>query len=82
MRFTELTEKKWVGMLDRIARPVISNLAAGTLKRNMPFESRSESPGRLEASRLEAFGRTVCGLGPWLSLGPDDTRKAGCAQNI
>ena len=65
--------EKWVGMLDRIARPVISNLAAGTLKRNMPFESRSDSPGRLEASRLEAFGRTVCGLGPWLSLGPDDT---------
>ena len=65
--------EKWVGMLDRIARPVISNLAAGTLKRNMPFESRSDSPGRLEASRLEAFGRTICGLGPWLSLGPDDT---------
>ena len=65
--------EKWVGMLDRIARPVIRNLAAGTLKRNMPFESRSDSPGRLEASRLEAFGRTVCGLGPWLSLGPDDT---------
>ena len=38
--------EKWVGMLDRIARPVISNLAAGTLKRNMPFESRSDSPGR------------------------------------
>lgn len=64
---------QWVAMLDKIARPVISNLAAGTLKQNMPFESRSDSPRRLEASRLEALGRTVCGLGPWLSLGPDDT---------
>lgn len=64
---------QWVAMLDKIARPVISNLAAGTLKQNMPFESRSDSPRRLEASRLEALGRTVCGLGPWLGLGPDDS---------
>ena len=28
---------------------------------------------RKEVSRLEAFGRTVCGIAPWLELGPDDT---------
>lgn len=64
---------QWVAMLDKIARPVISNLAAGTLKKNMPFESRSSASQKMEASRLEAFGRTVCGIGAWLSLGPDGT---------
>lgn len=63
----------WISTLDRIARPVLTNLAAGTLKRNLPFESLSDDPHRKEVSRLEAFGRTVCGIAPWLELGPDDS---------
>ena len=63
----------WISTLDRIARPVLTNLAAGTLKRNLPFESLSDDPNRREVSRLEAFGRTVCGIAPWLELGPDDS---------
>ena len=63
----------WIGTLDRIARPVLTNLAAGSLKRALPFESLSSDPDRKEVSRLEAFGRTVCGIAPWLELGPDDT---------
>lgn len=63
----------WIGTLDRIARPVLTHLAAGTLKQNLPFESLSDDPHRKEVSRLEAFGRTVCGIAPWLELGPDDS---------
>jgi len=63
----------WVSTLDRIARPVLTNLAEGTLKKNLPFESLSDDPNRKEVSRLEAFGRTVCGIAPWLELGPDDS---------
>lgn len=61
----------WVETLDHIARPVLSNLAGGTFKLNMPYESLSS--GRREESRLEAFGRTMVGISPWLELGPDDT---------
>ena len=63
----------WVDVLDQIARPVISNLAAGTLRANMPFESLSSDKGRMDVSHLEAFGRTVCGISAWLELGPDNT---------
>lgn len=63
----------WVEEMTRIAEPVLENLANGTLKANMPFESLSEDPLRKEVSYLEAFGRTVCGIAPWLELGPDDT---------
>ena len=63
----------WVASLDRIARPVVTRLSAGTLKRDLPFESLSRDANRKEVSRLEAFGRTVCGIAPWLELGPDDT---------
>ena len=71
--------QQWIAALDRIARPVLTNLAAGTLKRNLPFESLSDDPNRKAVSRLEAFGRTVCGIAPWLELGPDGTPE-GCLR--
>lgn len=52
---------------------MLENLAAGTLKAHMPFESLSKDPLRKEVSYLEALGRTVCGMAPWLELGPDET---------
>lgn len=64
---------QWVSLLDRISDPVIDALSRGALKKEMPFESLSTDPSRVAASYLEAFGRTVCGLGPWLALGPDET---------
>ena len=62
---------EWVDEMTRIAGPVLENLAQGTLKANMPFESLSKDPLRKEVSYLEAFGRTVCGIAPRLELGPD-----------
>ena len=65
----------WVDALTRIARPVLENLAAGTLKKNMPYESLSKDPNNYKVSYLEAVGRTVCGIAPWLELGPDGTEE-------
>lgn len=67
--------KEWVKTMTAIARPVLENLANGTLKKNMPFESLSDNPLRQEVSYLEAVGRTICGIAPWLELGPDDTEE-------
>lgn len=64
--------KEWVGMLNRIARPVLENMARGTLHQTMPFESSSRL-SRRPVSYLEAFGRVVCGIAPWLELGRDNT---------
>lgn len=61
--------------MTRIVAPVLENLAAGTLKKNMPFESLSREPLRREVSYLEAVGRTICGIAPWLELGPDETEE-------
>lgn len=67
--------KVWVDALVRIATPVLENLAAGTLKENFPFESLSTDPDRREVSYLEAVGRTLCGIAPWLELGPDASEE-------
>ena len=64
----------WITNLDRIARPLLGNLAAGTLKKNMPVESNnSDLKKRFEVTHLEGLGRTIVGISPWLELGPDGT---------
>lgn len=65
----------WVSTMVRIARPVWANLSRATLNDSMPFESVSRDPARRVASRLEAVGRTLCGMAPWLELGADSTAE-------
>lgn len=45
------------------------------MKKNFPFESLSTDPDRREVSYLEAVGRTLCRIAPWLELGADDTEE-------
>lgn len=61
----------WVKTLDQLARPVLTHLSEGTLKREMPYESKAADRRRF--SYLEAVGRLLCGIAPWLELGPDES---------
>lgn len=63
----------WVRWAVRLADPVLSSLAARRLKREMPVESHPNSRDRPEFSHLEALGRLLAGLAPWLELGTDAT---------
>lgn len=63
----------WVETLIKIADPVLVNLSENTLKKNMPYESLTDDSLRRQVSHLEAVSRTICGIAPWLELGPDDT---------
>ncbi len=63
--------KVWLNYLDKIARPVIQNLSEDKLKERMPvvLSNRVDNrENRLKASYLEAFGRTLSGIAPWLNL--------------
>ena len=66
---------RWLATLERIAEPVLTNLAAGTLKARMPVEE-AVGANRRSVTHLEAFGRLMAGLAPWLDLddGPADER--------
>lgn len=71
----------WVRTLDKLARPVLSNLAQGTLKQNMPLEfppSAQDTPARRRCAYLEAFGRLLCGIAPFL----DNDRLEGEAATL
>jgi hypothetical protein len=60
-----------VGVLVRIAEPVLGALAEGELRERLPVHAWEEN--RRPYTHLEAFGRTLAGVAPWLELGPDDT---------
>jgi hypothetical protein len=62
----------WVAVLTRLADPVLKNLAAGTLKTQMPVE-QATGANRAPFSHLEALGRLLAGMAPWLDLPADDT---------
>ena len=57
----------WIGAAGRIARPVLENLARRELKKRMPVEERAGAK-RAPVTHLEAFGRLLCGIAPWLGL--------------
>ncbi len=74
----------WVQYLYKIAYPVIHNLAEGTLKKNMPIET---VPGRTidffkKVTHLEAVGRTLAGVAPWLELPDEDTPEGKMRKKL
>src|SRR5450432_342749 len=57
----------WLGTLEKLSRPVLRNLAAGTLKRNMPVECATGNVAdRRKYTHLEAIGRLLACIAPWL----------------
>jgi hypothetical protein len=59
-----------VAVMQRIAEPVLTALSQNKLKQTMPVEG---PPDRAAYTHLEAVGRLLAGMAPWLELGPDDT---------
>ncbi len=64
----------WIDVLIKIADPLLVSLSREELKKNMPVECK---PGREKDRRkvtyLEAFGRLMTGIAPWLELGADNS---------
>ncbi|MEO5682489.1 MAG: DUF2264 domain-containing protein [Chitinophagaceae bacterium] len=61
----------WLYYLDKLAGPVLSNLAADKLKEKLPVvlsEKIDNRELRTKAAYLEAFGRVMTGIAPWLNL--------------
>ena len=75
----ENDRKIWLNYLDKIAKPVLSNLAQNRLKEKMPVElskTVDNKESRKQAAYLEAFGRTLSGIASWLDL------EGGSAEEV
>lgn len=68
------TRQYWVKTLTQIVSPVLESLSRDTLKKDMPVEAFGNThENRKKVTYLEALGRSLAGLAPWLELGVDDT---------
>jgi len=75
--FTENDRAYWVSILHKMAAPILSNISKQQWRKNMPMEVSptfdNRDPG---VGYLEAFGRLLAGMAPWLAL-PDDATEEG-----
>lgn len=70
----------WLTHLHRVSDPVLEALANGRLRATMPIEAHpSTAASRPKTTHLEAFGRLLSGIAPWLDL-PEAANSAALAQ--
>ena len=62
------TRRYWLDTMLKIADPVLRALAEDRLTDTLPIESKSPREDRANYTYLEAFGRTLTGMAPWLEL--------------
>lgn len=63
----------WVGLMSRVADPVLRALSERRLKTLMPVEALpGHEQDRRQYTYLEAMGRLLAGMAPWLESGPTD----------
>ncbi|TVQ25140.1 MAG: DUF2264 domain-containing protein [Spirochaetaceae bacterium] len=72
-----MNRSQWVAIADRLARPVLRAASEGRLKEALRLEHHPDAhPGRLATASLEAMGRTLAGIGPWLAADGIDDAEA------
>ncbi|MDD4688753.1 MAG: DUF2264 domain-containing protein [Eubacteriales bacterium] len=70
----------WIDLLTKIVTPVLIEAEKHELKKNMPVETNGV--GREKFSHIEAIGRSLCGIAPWIENDPqaqEYARLARCA---
>ena len=71
----------WLAVAQRIATPLLTSLSRRELKKTMPVESTNPSD-RVKYAHLEAFGRLLAGIAPWLAAQGLDQSELRLQQNF
>ena len=66
----------WVAVLEKLADPVLGCLSRRELKKAMPVETLGDAADRRKFTYLEAFGRLLAGMAPWLEARGLDEAEA------
>ena len=72
--------KVWLDYMDKVARPVLSSLAEDRLRETMPVVLSRVVDNKETRSRvtyLEAWGRLLSGIAPWLNSEGGDREEVG-----
>jgi hypothetical protein len=81
---TKSDRQKWLEILERVSQPVLEAISQQKLRATMPVECvKGQEEARAQSTHLEAVGRLLCGLAPWLEAEPGTIpQKRRCASAI
>lgn len=80
---TENDRSYWVAILTKIASPILSNISIQQWRKNMPMEVSPTFDNRDSGvGYLEAFGRLLAGMAPWLALSDDDSDEGKLRERL
>lgn len=75
--------KYWADLAYKMAAPILKNMAEGKLQVNMEVEVSPTWDGRdKRVTYMEAFGRLMAGIAPWLALPDDDTEEGAMRKQL
>jgi hypothetical protein len=75
--------EQWIAWMLRIGKPVLTALAERKLKERMPVQDKRGN--RVEYTYLEALGRLLAGMAPWLELSglpPEEEKQRSEAAEL
>ncbi len=73
----------WVQLLVKISTPVLSNMSKGRLKKNMPMQYSPTWDNRnKDVAYMEAFGRLIAGIAPFVALPVDGTEEGKIRKQL
>lgn len=87
-KVTPSDREVWTTLLYRMAEPVLKPMSEGRLQETMTVEngnlelSPSWDGRNRKVAYMEAFGRLMAGLAPWLSLPDDDTDEGKLRKQL
>lgn len=66
----------WLQLMAKVADPVLKALSLRQLRAAMPVEAQpGDEQARRQSTHLEAMGRLLSGIAPWLENGPSDGKE-------
>src|SRR5579859_2136897 len=71
--------KKWLAILEQVSQPLLEAISLQRLRATMPVEcAKGEEEASRNSTHLQAVGRLLCGLAPWLeaTAGNDPAEEA------
>src|SRR6478752_5920854 len=58
----------WLRVVEKLGTPILVNLSRRELKVKMPIEGNGPMERAWRCTHLEAFGRLMLGIAPWVEL--------------
>jgi hypothetical protein len=73
---------RWLAIVERVSQPVLEAISQQKLRATMPVEAaEAHADARKQSTHLEAVGRLLCGLAPWLEAEAGDNPAEEALRN-